>query len=868
MLLVDIESYADPLRTGQDQLEIRRVLHRTLHSAFSAAGIPWDTCYREDRGDGLLVVAPPGVAKVAFVDRLPQALADALAKHNDQHPPARQVRLRVAVHAGGVQSDAYGITSAAVTLGFRLLEASQLKAALGDSPGSLGLIVSDWFFEEVVLLSTAVDSTAYRMITMAVKETEVRAWICLPGHAVPTHAVDAKQRQDMVVPRQLPAPPHGFAGRNQSMAALDEALRVAKTDGTVPISVITGMGGIGKTWLGLAWAHRVADQFPDGQLYANLRGYTPEGAPVAPTDVLRSFLEALGVRPDSIPTKLETQAALYRSLLAGRRMLVVLENARDTEQVAQLLPGSSPNAVVVTTRQQLTGMITEHGAKPIELSVLDDDACRELLAARLGRERLTAEPAAVDALVRQCAGLPLALAIAAAHLAAHSTLSVADLVADLDDARGRLDALSDGGPGADLRSVFSFSYQALTVDAAGLFKLLGVVPGPDINIAAIPALAGLPRRRTVTLLRELENANLVQRHSRTRYRMHDLVRFYAVELSKKDDPEPGNAALRRLISYYGDASSSAARVLEPHRPGIVISTPAADQPTPSFDDETAAIDWFDTELTCLLAAQDAAARHGWYRFVWQFASAMHGYLSRRGRLADHLRVSQLGLGAARETADPAVECVAEAIAGLVQARAGRALEADASWRRSLDLAKDTEDLGNEARAHIGLSWVHRDGFVEQLSKHVSEALRLSELVGDQALRVEALAMKVWQLARAGRLAEAREVGERALDSCRQSGYRPGQALVLDQLGSIAALAQDRERALAELQGSVELWSTLSATVQEANTLVRMGSVLVETGRHADARSTWLRALELKRNEGQIAEAELVEQQLRRLEEAR
>jgi transcriptional regulator with XRE-family HTH domain/tetratricopeptide (TPR) repeat protein len=866
ILLADIESYADPRRASSDQIEVRATLHRALRSAFLAAGIPWDTCYVEDRGDGLLVVAPPGVAKVAFVDSLPRALVEALTEHNDRHPPAQQVRLRVAVHAGTVQSDAYGITSAAANVAFRLVDAPQLKVALGDSPGALGLIVSDWFFEEVVRLSPAVDSAAYRMITMAVKETQLRAWICLPGHVVPSHAVGAERRQSAVVPRQLPAAPRGFAGRDQSMAALDDALRAAQVGGTVPISVITGMGGIGKTWLGLAWAHKVADQFPDGQLYANLRGFTPEGAPAAPTEVLRGFLETLGVPSNSIPTSPEAQAALYRSLIAGRRMLVILDNARDTDQVAQLLPGTSPNAVVVTARHRLTGMITEHGASSIQLSVLDDDACRQLLAARLGQERLVAEPAAVAALLRQCAGMPLALSIAASHLAAHPELSMADLVADLTDTTSRLDELGSGEPGADVRSVIAVSYQALTAAAAGVFRLLGVAPGPDIEVSAVSVLSGLSRGQVITLLRELENAYLVQRHSRTRYRMHDLIRLYAAEMSEMDDLDRREAALRRLISYYVAVSVAADRILEPHRPAIAVSASETDRSAPGFGDEAAGIDWFDTELACLLAAQEVAGRHGWYEFVWQLAWSMHSYLSRRGRLADHMRVSQLGLGAARQLGDAASECVAAAMAGGVNARAGATVEADAQWTRSLDLANELGDVANETRAHIGLSQVHREGDFERASGHVSEAVRLSKSLGDRVLQAEASVEKGWQMLRLEQLAEAREAGERALDLFRQVGYQTGQAFALEQLGSIDDRAKDHQRALIELRSSVELWSALGASVQEADTLIRMGSVLAETGRRDAARSAWQRAVDLKHDAGQAIDAERVGRQLRGLEE--
>lgn len=347
--------------------------------------------------------------------------------------------------------------------------------------------------------------------------------------AQPGAAVGERRSVCAPVPAQLPADLHGFAGRGAQLAHLDALAGEALAAPTaVVISAISGTAGVGKTALAVHWAHRVTDRFPDGQLYVNLRGFDPGGAPVSPAEALRGFLEALGVPAERIPAGTDERAAQYRSLLAGKRMLVLLDNARDAEQVRPLLPGTPLSMVVVTSRDQLTSLVTAHGARPLTLDLLSPEEGRQLLAHRLGAARVAAEPEPVERIVAACARLPLALAIAAAR-AQQTNFPLTTIAAELDDTHGRLDVLDVGEPNGQVRAVFSWSYATLTPGAAGLFRLLGLHLGPDISAAAAASLAGRPVPDTRRLCAELVRASLLAEPAPGRYAFHDLLRAYAAE---------------------------------------------------------------------------------------------------------------------------------------------------------------------------------------------------------------------------------------------------------------------------------------------------------------------------------------------------
>jgi len=333
-----------------------------------------------------------------------------------------------------------------------------------------------------------------------------------------------------VVPRELPAAIGQFTGRARELRALTGMLDGPA--GTVVISAIAGAAGIGKTALAVQWAHQVADRFPDGQLYVNLRGFHPSGKPVPAAAAVRGFLEALGVQAERIPADLDAQARLYRSLLSGRRMFVLLDNARDEEQVRPLLPGGPGCLVLVTSRCQLSGLVAAEGAHALTLGLLSEAEARDLLTRRLGAARLGAEPRAATELVGLCAGLPLALAIAAAR-AARPGARLDALSEELKDVQTRLDALDTGDPSVSVRAVFSWSVDNLPARQTRMFRLLGLHPGPDIAIPAAASLAGTPPAQARGDLRELARAHLISEHVPGRYAMHDLLRAYAAEQGRQ-----------------------------------------------------------------------------------------------------------------------------------------------------------------------------------------------------------------------------------------------------------------------------------------------------------------------------------------------
>src|SRR6266568_2807223 len=411
-----------------------------------------------------------------------------------------------------------------------------------------------------------------------------------------------------VVPRQLPAAVSGFAGRPAELAELDRfADGAEKTGGAVVISAIGGTAGVGKTALAVYWAHRAADRFPDGQLYVNLRGFDPGGRITSSAEAVRGFLDALGVPPQRIPASLDAQAALYRSLLAGRRVLVMLDNARDTEQVLPLLPGTSTALAVVTSRNPLTSLVAAQGAHPLTLDLLTPAEARELLARRLGDDRVTAEPDAVDQIVTRCARLPLALTVVAAPAAAR------------------------------------------------LFRLLGLHPGPDISAAAAGSLTGCARTSTRALLAELAGASLLTEHAAGRYAFHDLLRAYAAALARSLDADGEcDAATRRMLDHYLHTAYSAAQFLLPDRDPIPLplAGPAPGVTPERLGDHGQAMTWFTGEQPILLAAVEQAADAGLDSRAWQLAWTLDTYLYRRQR-DDLARTWQTALAAAGRLDRPA-----------------------------------------------------------------------------------------------------------------------------------------------------------------------------------------------------------------------
>jgi len=456
-----------------------------------------------------------------------------------------------------------------------------------------------------------------------------------PGHAlrelhrkILTADPELDPPPEVAVPRQLPAAPRWLVGRDRESAALTRAVAGG---GTVPVCAIGGPAGVGKTALALRWAHDHLARFPDGQVYVDLRGFDPSGAPMTPETAVRRLLGALGADPAALPLDEDGLVAHYRSLVAGKRLLVVLDNARDAAQVEPLLPGSETCTVLVTGRHRLAGLGVR-GARLVDLDLLSEADARDLLARHIGPGPVADEAGAAADLVRWCAGLPLAVGIVAARATARPGFSLDVLAKECRDTSARLDALDAGDMTANLRAVFSWSYTALDPAAAEVFRLLGISPGPDIALPSAAALTGLDGRRARSILRTLVGAHLLREPVPGRYRMHDLIRLYAAELV---DGEARGAALDRLTDFQLRTARSAAQLLRPEHPVIELTTAAGCTP-PEFEHRAAATAWFEAEHAGLLALRRAAAAQGRHRVVGQLAWFLSAYHIGRGPLVEGL----------------------------------------------------------------------------------------------------------------------------------------------------------------------------------------------------------------------------------------
>jgi DNA-binding SARP family transcriptional activator/Tfp pilus assembly protein PilF len=660
------------------------------------------------------------------------------------------------------------------------------------------------------------------------------------------------------VPRQLPMPPPVFTGREHELAVLDKVLDgVGDPGGPVVISAIGGAGGIGKTWLALHWAHGHLDQFQDGQLYLNLRGFDPSGEPVPPGSALRSFLYALGVDPAAIPADLDARAGLYRSLLAGRRMLIVLDNAYDTAQVTPLLPGDTTSVVLITSRSQLASLVITHGARPLTLDVLTDTEAYQLLVHLLGAGRVADEPDAVSALVARCAGLPLALGIVAARAAAQPRFPLRVLAEELTDTTARLDALDAGDLSVNLRRVFACSYQALPTETARACRLLGIAPGPDISLPAAAALIGQPAAYTRTLLRQAATAHLVQEHQPGRYRMHDLLRLYAAEQAEQvDSGATRQAALRRVVDFYLHTAHLGDGFLLTQRDEIQLDPPDPAVAVPPLADRAAALAWFDAEHPGLLAAQRVATGQKWYPQVWQLAWALTLFHWRQGHRQHDHTVWQAALAAAGHLGDPSAEAMAYRRFGVACQRLGYDAEARENLRQALTRYEQTGNALGQAHTHLALSliWTHQ-GDHEQALIHASHTLRLARSLDDPAWQADALNAVGWCQAQLGRHEQAAGYCEQALALSRQHGYRECETATLDSLGYIAHSTGDHPTALGYYRQVLALRRDLGDAYDEADVLARLGDIHAELGQQLEARQAWTRALALYRTQHRIQPAQ-------------
>jgi DNA-binding SARP family transcriptional activator/tetratricopeptide (TPR) repeat protein len=641
-------------------------------------------------------------------------------------------------------------------------------------------------------------------------------------------------------PAQLPPDVYGFTGRAAHLQELDARLAERPTR---PV-VIDGMAGIGKTALAVHWAHRAARHFPGGQLYVNLRGFDPTGSPVTPEEAVRGFLDALDVPPERIPATLQARVGLFRSLLAGRSVLVLLDNARDVEQVRPLLPGAPGCLAVVTSRNRLAGLVTTTGAHPLSLDLPSAGEARDLLGHRLGARRVAAEPVAVDEIVARCARLPLALAVVATRAAVQPGLPLAVLAAELSEADGGLTEFTDPDLESNVRAVFSWSYRQLSPAAARLFRLLGAHPGPDVGARAAAALAGQPDAEVRPVLAELTRSHLLER-SPVRYTFHDLLRAYATELAiTLDDDAEREAALHRALSHYAHSAYAADRLLNPLRDEPVGTLPPV--PTGVAPERPAgqpeALAWFGAEYRVLLAA---LGRSGDDELVWLLAWSLTRYLPYHGHWPESVETLSAALRSARRLGDPIKEAFAQRFLGCAYVRERRFDEADACLRDALRLYHEAGDIGGEAHTHRHHAWLRQvQGRFREALADARRAAELFGVTGDRAGHGRSLNAIGWFHAMLGDYAQAVTVCRQALAMQGQLGDRFGQAETWDSLGYANQRLHRHDEAVGAYRTAIALYQEFDDRYNEADSTASLGDVHYAAGDASAARAAWRSAADI------------------------
>ncbi len=642
-----------------------------------------------------------------------------------------------------------------------------------------------------------------------------------------------------VTPAQLIGDLPAFTGRAPELSLLDSLLLSPAS-----VAVVSGAAGMGKTSLAVHWAHRAAHHFPDGQLYVNLRGFHPGGAPMDPAEALRRFLDALGVAAAQIPSDLDALAALYRSKLAGKQVLVLLDNAADVAQVRPLLPGKGSSLALVTSRNQLAGLVATAGARLVALHPLTPDEAHHLLAQRIGPERAGSEPEAIAEIVKQCAGLPLALAISAARavVGGHPLDGYAD---ELRAAGGQLDALALGDADNDLREVFSWSYRALGDLPAKLFRLLGIHPGPDLSVAAAASLAGRPLHETRAALRQLVSASLLLTPTPGRYAMHDLVRAYAGELAHQTDPRSDHLreASRRMLAHYVHTGYAADRLLNPARATIALDPAPAGVLPEALADVPRALAWFTTEHPVLLAVHDHAVAVGLDTETWQLTWTLWTYLDRQGHWHELTAASHAAIAAAGRAAGPAAQAEAHRLLARAHTRLNQLADAQTHLQHALDLYEGVGDHTGKAHTHLNAALVReRQNDPGTALVHAKMALDLFTTQRDRTGQVRSHNAAGWYYALLGDHPQAQAHCQAALANQDAFGDRRECAPIWDTLGYSHHKLGDHTQAVACFQRAVDLYAELGDRHIEGLALTHLAEAQQSGGNTQAARATYHQAL--------------------------
>lgn len=627
------------------------------------------------------------------------------------------------------------------------------------------------------------------------------------------------------VPRQLPREIPTFVGRAEHLDRLTAALDHADTQGRpLPIWVITGPPGVGKSALALRWAHHVSDRFPDGQIHVDLQGFAPAGQSATLTQLIGCLLEMLQIPAERRPTSLEAQLALYRSLLADKRMLLIFDNAHDPERIRRLLPAGTGCLVLVTSRDRLLGLVATHAADLLALDVFSDAEAHELLARALPARSLAGEPAAAAQLIRLCGRLPLALAIVTAR-ARSGARSLGALVDDLRGTPVRLDALDTGDATANVRAVFSWSYRGLSRAAASVFRLLGLHRGPDISTHAVASLADVTLPEATALLGELTRLHMVTEHAPGRFVLHDLLRAYAAEELRADHGDAGRrTAAQRVLDYYLHTAHTAALSINPARDALDLAPARAGAAPETISERGPAHEWFRAEYNVLLQAIWLAVENDLDDYAWQIPWALVNFFDRQGYWQDWITTHQAALSAAQRSGSLIGQASSHQNISIVYVHLGYHQDAQSHLQRAIALHRDLGTRVGQARCLLDIARAFEiQGRYRNACEHASSALEIYTELGHDFGQARALNAVGWNTAHLGDARYAVTCCERALQIHSRLRNRTGQAAALDSLGYAHTQLGEHADAIRCYEQALDLLGRGERTYQHACVLSELAT---------------------------------------------
>ncbi|MEV6879518.1 tetratricopeptide repeat protein [Amycolatopsis sp. NPDC051128] len=911
---MDVEGYGNEHRTNQHRLAVRHGMYEILQVAFGRAGLSLDKCQLDDCGDGVMVLAPPDQPKSLFAEALPGQLVAALREHNGKHAEEARIRLRVALHAGEIYPDDHGFAGAAINLTFRLIDSTPVRNALAGSPGVLAMVVSSWFFEEVIRHCAGAHAGSYRPLPVEVKETSTTGWICLPDQPLaieaPGRYLVTSRRTAEDHPRSIPeqrsyaSPTRGrtsitwtlprdtasFTGRTEELTRLIKAAREEVGRQVVGIQAIDGMAGIGKTSFATHAAHLMAGRFPDAQLFLRLHAHTPGQTPVKSTDALASLLTTVGVDAQHIPADLDARAAMWRDWVAGKRVLLVLDDADSHRQVEPLLPATPGCLVLVTSRRRLTALDT---TITLSLDTLPTREATDLFTSLSQREVPGPQADLLADVIGSCGHLPLAISLLAGRLRDHPTWSLEDLASNLHESHDWVIRQTHSEEVA-VTAAFHLSYCNLQASRQRFFRYISLHPGTEFEVHSAAALADIPIADARLHLDSLYNDHLLNETARERYRMHDLVREYSRTLVEDETADDREQAVQRLLDHYKNTAATADRIITaelmrdaPRAEPLEASSPAA----PALSTRDDAWKWMHTESANLLACARYAAARSLPEQVIGLAAATAAFLDTVGPwdqavvLHSDAAAAAQGIGDSLHTADAlhrvgrvrhrmaeysaaisALSGAYEIYCGLDHklGQVGTLIQLGRAWRQTdeysqaadayleaLSLSRALGDRIDEACALNGLGIIRlvNGDYTAAISEH-SKALDIYTTLGDHIGQADAVNELGVAKRMTGDYISAIELHERALDVYRSLGDGFHQALTLNNLGTALRAKGEPGKAIGAHREALDIAKNFGDRIGQAIALSELGAAQAMTKNFSAAMASHDRALALYRTLGQ------------------